>query len=145
MKKSAILICLLLAANFVSADSAESIMITVTANVFAPNCCSVLPRVSGTTTVSVTNPTPAWHQQPIDWINSFNTSICINWPVSYDEFCCIGMGNSATIVKTANNVPCPVAAMATTHAQIGGYGILPYYSDYDQSWCEEPCADPFCF
>jgi hypothetical protein len=145
MKTSTILAYAIVCLQILPAEPTQAIVVVTTATVRAPSCCFVIPTVSGTTTVSVLSPEPAWHAQPIDWINSFNAFQCINWPVTDSSFCCIGTGNFASWTSSRNQAPCPVEAMSATHASVGGYGQLPYHSDFAQSFCHQPCSGPFCF
>lgn len=97
-----------------------------------------------TNAVSVTNPEPAWHDQPISWHVGTGLTNCSPGSLQNVSFCCIGLdGNSATSVETDDLLTCeiPIEAMGESFASIGGYGLLPYASVDALSGCVRPCED----
>jgi hypothetical protein len=125
----------------------EAITVVVSSNVFAPECCFNV-RVTGTSTVTVSSPEPAWHAQPITFKTGLWLHTCGIVSLTYDaSFCCVGTGNYSWHEVTYESVPCPIRAQARALGSVGGYGLLPYVSDIDSSLCIEPCycedTEPF--
>lgn len=118
----------------------SGISIRTTADVFGPECC-YNTRVTAYTTVTVSDPEPAWHEQPISFLTGENIISCNNVPLSRDNsFCCIGLeGNRATHSAIYSHVDCPILARSKALGSIGGYGQLPYYGWGAESICWEPC------
>lgn len=122
-------VCAMMALLTLLACSAvPAIMIATTSVVVVSPNGSGTAKVTAVNSVTVMNPEPAWHQQPITWKTALGFTACSPGALVDKTFCCITLeGNMATEVATHNFVNCnSVAARARSFGSVGGYGLLPF-------------------
>ena len=127
--------------------SAQGIDVVVTTSPAAPFCCG-LASVSFTSIIQISNPEPAFFNQPYHWEVWNGTSNCNPWTYRFSPLgteysgANIELGIFRIFFQNWGSVECEVAARSYTFARVGGYGLLPYVGVGYTSFCHQPCTCP---